>query len=275
MATKVIVRFNGITSAAPPHLSIGYIGSEHAFGFSETFWMNPGVAANVKTYIQTFFAPRRAGILPSNVKILDALMYTSGGGRGTPVPIGMSGIQPVSDQVNVAALVSTRHTTAPAQRRWWVHCLPDVFVQSGELYLTVAQAGQFQSYLTAMNGTQWLGLVQNSLQSVITISTNGLVTLPGVSPFSVGQLLRVTRTLDASKRRVGAQKFVASIGPLSNQFTLADWTLGATTGGSIFRPTYDFYTIGEGDGAHIERAGTKRVGRPFDLYRGRQPARRS
>lgn len=274
MATKVILRFNGLTTAAPPQSSIGYVGAQHAFGFSETFWKTAGTPAAIKVFTNNILAAARAQILPSNVKIVDALMYTAGGGRGTIIPIGRSGVQPASDQVNVAALVATRHTTAPAQRRWWVHCLPDNFVIEGELVLSNANAAWFRSYLDAMAATQWLGVVKNDLQSVITITSNGLVTLPGVSPFSVGQLLRVTRTLTADKRRKGAQKFVTAIGPGTNQFTLGDWTLGACTGGTIFRPTYDFYNVGDGDGPFVERAGTKRCGRPFGLYRGRQPVRR-
>jgi len=272
MATKIVLRLNGFTTAAPPQSSIGYTGAAHAFGTSESVWVSLVSDNAVKNYIRLTLGPARAGCLPSNVTLTDALMYTSAGGRGVPVPLGFVGTQPRSDQVNVAALMATRNPTAPAQRRWWLHCLPDIWVVDGELVVNAVQTGYIRNYLNAMQVGNWLGLVRNDLQSIVTISQAGLVSLAGASPYAVGQLLRVSRTLDANKRKRGAQKFVASVGPLANQFTLGDWTLGTCTGGSIFRPTYDFYSIGGGDGAYVERVGTKRVGRPFDLYRGRQPA---
>jgi hypothetical protein len=274
MATKIVLRFNGNTSSAPPQASIGYVGSSHAFGFSESCWRTSGTDAQTKTWIQAILAPRRAGLLPSNVTLTDALMYTAGGGRGVPIPLGFIGPQPRSDQVNVAILASTRHLTAPAQRRWWVHCMPDNWVVDGELVVTGLQTTYIRNYLDAMNESSWLGLVQNDLQSIITISAIGLVSLPGPSPYAVGQIVRVARTLTADKRRRGGNFFITAVGPGLNNFTLGNWTLGATTGGTIFRPTSDFYNISSGDGAFIERAGTKKVGRPFELYRGRQPVRR-
>jgi len=275
MATKVVLRFNGFTAAAPPHPIIGYTGTAHAFGFSEALWRTSGTDAQTTDWIRTQLAPARAFLLPSNVTLTDALLYTTGGGRGVPVPLGFVGSQPRSDQVNVAALCSTRHPTAPAQRRWWVHCLPDLWVIDGELHLTNVQATIFGGYLARMNESSWLGLIQNNLQTIISVSAAGLVSLPGPHVFTAGQLLRVTRTLNAAKRRVGGNYFVSSIGPGLNNLTLTNWNLGETTSGSLFRPTYDFYSMGGGSGTHVERAGTKRVGRPFDLYRGRQPANRA
>lgn len=274
MAVKTVVRFNGLTSAAPAHAILGYSGKQHAFGFSEHYWHSTGDVASAKTFFRNSYAPARAAILPANVTIVDALIYGDGAGRGVPVPIGTTGSQANSDQVNVAALCSSRHPSAPHQRRWWVHCLPDIWVQNGELHITVAQSLFFRTYFNVMMGTSWLGLVQNDLRDIVSVTTNGLVSLPGASPYSVGQLLRVVRTLDANNRRRGGQKFVGSVGPLTHQFTLNDWTFGATTGGQIFRPTYTFYSLGDGEGPFVERSGTKKVGRPFDLYRGRQPARR-
>jgi hypothetical protein len=275
MATKVILRFNGFTNPATPHSTIGYTGARHAFGFSESFWRSTGTTEQVKTFIRSDLAPARRMILPSNVTIVDALLYTSTGGRGIPVPLGMAGAQAVSDQANVGALCSTQHPSAPAQRKFWIHCLPDDFVIGGELSLTNVQATWMSVYLNRLGTTQWLGLVQNDLRDIITVSATGLVALPGVSPYNAGQLLRVTRTVAADGRRKGGQFFVSSVGPGDNNFTLGNWQLGATTSGKIFRPTYDFYDMNTGGNPFVERVGTKRVGRPFDLYRGRQPVKRS
>jgi len=274
MPMKAILRFNGSTQAQAPSAYIGYTGSAHSFGFSESIWRDSSDFNVVKNWIKNLVAPMRAGLLPSNVQIVDALIYATGDGQATEVPLGITGVQGLSDQADVALLISTRNSAAYAQRKWWLHCLPDDWVTSGELTLTQVRTAILAGYLSACNAGHWNGLVRNDLNSIVTISQAGLVSLPGPSPFAVGQLLRVTRALTEDKRRVGDELFVSSIGPLANQFTLGAWTLGACTGGQVFRPTYAYFSIGAGEGAFVERAGTREVGRPFGLYRGRSVAGR-
>jgi len=274
MAIKIVFHFNGVTDAASPWGDIGYTGDQHAFGFTESYWRDLTNAAAMVRWAKDEFAPARCALLPNQVKLTGATMYTDGGGRGVPVQIGRQGVAGSTDQVNIAALVSTRHSTAPVQRRWWIHCLPDSWVVGGELTLGVFTAQYWRIFFSAIAQTYWLGINYGNLSSILTVTDAGLVTLPGASPFAVGQYLQVNRTLDEEGKKKGGKFFVATVGPLPTQFTLANWTFGPTTGGQIFSPSYSLKNIGANEGPYVERVGSKRVGRPSNLYRGRQPVRK-
>lgn len=272
-ATKAILKFNGNTTAASPIPSLGYVGSSHAFGFSESVWRNGFTVAQMTTYLRTHLGPARAGLLPANVTLTGATIYEQTGGRGIDIPLGFRGANGTTDQVNVGVLCETSSPTASNQRRWWVHCVPDELVTLGEFSPGLFQTLPFRTYLDKMALGDWLGVDQNDLSTIVTVDATGLVTLTANSPFTVGQWLRVNRTFTAGKKKKGGKYMVESAGPLLTQFKFADWDLGATTGGTVYRPTYSFYNIGGGTGPYIVRAGTRRVGRPFTLYRGRQPVR--
>jgi len=273
VATKAVLKFNGNTTAANAQPSIGYVGDSHAFGFTESIWRNGMTVQQTVTYLRTHLGPARANLLPANVKLTGATLYGQNGGRGVDVPLGFAGSFGTTDQVNVGVLLETRHDTAIAQRRWWIHCIPDELVRLGEFAPTLFDSATFRNYLDKMSLGDWLGIDQNDLSTIMTVDETGLVTLAGNSPFAVGQWLRVNRTFTEAKQKRGGRFMVESVGPLLTQFKFASWTLGKTTGGLVYRPTYSFYNIGGGDGPYIVRAGTRRVGRPFALYRGRQPAR--
>lgn len=273
---KSVLKFEGNTEASSSQPSIGLVARSHALGFTESFWWDLATAAGVANRLRTIVAPARARILPQQISLIGATLYSEGTGRGIEVPLDFGGFSVGStDQVNVAGLVETRHGTAPNQRRWWLHALPDNWVTLGELRIPVAEAVKIRTYFDAISDAFWLGIAQTNLSSILTVSAAGLVTLSAASPFAVGQQLQVNRTLLTSGLKKGGKYFVFSVGPLATQFTLEQWDLGATTGGKIFLPTPTFYNIGNGEGPYLVRAGTKRVGRPFSLYRGRQPVRRT
>lgn len=273
MASKIVFKFNGHTTAAPPQTSIGYVGAEHAFGFSEHVWLNTDDLVAIRTYCQLQYAPTRSSLLPANVTIIGATAYILGTGRGIDIPLGYTGQQGTQDQVNVGILCESRNPSAVNQRRWWVHCLPDEMVTSGEFRPTGAQALQVSLYFAAMGVGYWLGQTRSNLMDIVNISATGLVSLGVNHPYAVGQFLRINRTLTETGKRFGGLFQVATSGPLASQFTLASWTAGETLGGQIFQESFSLKSLAEGDGPYVVRAGTKRVGRPFDLYRGRQSAR--
>jgi hypothetical protein len=275
MAIKVVLQFNGVTDASASMPLIGFTGDAHAFGFTESYWRDLTNSAAVVRWLKDEVGPARARLLPSQVKLTSALMYTSGGGRGVVVPIGIQGTAGSTDQVNIGALASTRHSTAAVQRRWWLHCLPDSWVIGGELSISLFQAQAISMFFSSISQAYWLGIVRGNLQTMLTVTAAGLVTLAGNSPYAVGQQLQVNRTLTTDGRRKGGKFIVSAVGPLASQFTLGGWEFGATTGGQIFQPSYQLYNIGANEGPYIERVGSKRVGRPLNLYRGRQSVRRT
>lgn len=273
VATRAILKFNGATIAANPRPSIGYVGSSHAFGFSESIWRNGLTIPQTVTYLKNHLGPARASLLPVNASLTSATLYSDTGGGGVDVPLGFTGTQGTTNVVNDAILCETRNAAAPIQRRWWVHCVPDEWVTQGELRIDLIDSMIIQLYLSKMALGDWVGVVQNDLKDIVTITAQGLVTLSTNQPYAVGQHVRVTRTLNSSKKKVGGDFMVSTVGPLLTQFTLALWNKGDCTGGKVYRPTYDYYSLGANEGPYVVRGGTRRIGRPFELYRGRQPAR--
>lgn len=275
MAIKVIMKFEGLTNESDSSESIGLIGKRHQFGFTESVWQASNDLALCKTNLRNRLAPARALLLPLQVKLAYATLYTATSGRGIDFQLGFNGPSANAgiNTANDAMLCETRKATAAVQRKWWVHCLPDGWLQFGELRLTPAQIGLVRAYFDALNDWSWLGLIRNDLQTVKTIDETGLVTLAVNQPFAVGQFVRISRTLNEQGKKKGGNFMVESIGPLLQQFKLKDWTFGPTTGGTVFRPSYDFMDIGADEGPYVNRGGTRRVGRPFEQYRGRQSAR--
>jgi hypothetical protein len=274
MSSKIVFKFNGHTTAAPPQASIGYVGAEHSFGFSEHTWLNTDDLVAIKSYCQIQYGPTRTALLPSNITLIGATVYLSGTGRGIDIPLGFQGQTGTQDQVNVGILCESRNPSAVNQRRWWVHALPDEMLTNGEFRPTVAQALSVSLYFAAMGVGYWLGQSRSNVQEIVTISNTGLVSLAVNHPYAVGQFLKINRTVNASGKQFGGTFQVATVGPLATQFTLASWNGGDCLGGTIFQESFSLKSFAEGDGPYVVRAGTKRVGRPFDLYRGRQSVKR-
>jgi hypothetical protein len=284
MGVKCVIHCDGITTPGfATGLSIpsggislgeiGYSGQPHSFGFTESFWRDSDSIPAARTFVKNTFGPARAGVLPSQGYVRSATLYAAGSGRGIEVPLGYQGTAPSTDQVNVALLMATRHGSAPVQRRWWLHSIPDDWVIGGELQAPLAVSQRIRTYFDAINTCWWLGLVRNNETEIANVTDQGVVTLKVNQPYAVGQFVTVSRTLKTNGKRAGGKFMVSAVGPLLSQFTLALWDKGATTGGRAFVPSYIFYLIGAGDGAFVERAGTRRVGRPGKQYRGRQSAR--
>lgn len=276
MTQRCVIRFNGTTTPSSPHTAIGFSGSDHSFGFSESHWLAGDTTfLQAKNWLRNKYGPTRKYLLPSQCRMVDALVYADGDGQGAIVPLGIVGAGGPTDQPNVAMLCTSSSPVAAAQRHWWVHCLPDAFVQNGELALTNLQAESVQDYFNALKETAWYGLTRTGLVKVRTISAAGLVTADAVHTFVVGDTVRITRTVTPDSRQHGYEGVVSAIGPLPTQLTLTGWTLGDTVRGKMFKPDFGFISMGSGNGPIAVRSGTKRVGRPFGAFRGRQPVRRS
>jgi len=275
MAFKVVVLFNGSTTGDNffPGLP-GQGGVTHPFGFSEGYVTSTGSFDSEVAFLRTQLGPKRAAILPPSTRIIGARFYQPGGGRAQPVALSLPGTSNTTGLANKAVLCTSNNANAAVPRQWWVHNMPDAQVVGGEFQPSNFFLGRFTAYLDAIGQASWMGLVRTSNINVVTINAAGLVTCAGVHAFAVGQFVTLSKTLLESGQKFGGLFRVSTVGPLSSQLTLLDWDQGAATGGNMYLKNLTPYVIGASGRPLVNRAGTRRVGRPFDLYRGRSSRRR-
>lgn len=156
--------------------------------------------------------------------------------------------------------VSTRNT-----RRSYLRCIPDQFVVFGEYTPDNNFASAVMAYISALGSFRFRGKnLASATATVLTITAGGLVTLSAVSPFTVGDKIKYKFQGD---RATGPYQ-VVSIGPLANQFSISGWTAGDDFSGA-FTATGYIYPQVDPDKTVPVKTGTRKVGRPFDGFRGR------
>lgn len=155
--------------------------------------------------------------------------------------------------------------------------MPDAQVSKGEFAPDMGYANAMATYLQAMAQTSYLSQVPSNVMVIATVTDQGVVNFTANHPYNVGQWIVVRRTTQATTgRRVGGSFQVSAVGPGSTQLTLAGWNKGATAGGKTWIPVGTLATVGAaGAMPLVRRGGTRRVGRPSGLYRGRASARRA
>lgn len=276
MATKVVMLINGVTDKAAPNSSIKYAGGQHAFGASESFWSTLSIGSALYAKLDAL-AIARAAILPKQCVILGFRLYNDGTGVGTIRQSGLTSSFYTLNTANDALLIRTGQVGTGSQRHFWLHYLPDGQTQNGEFTPDVVYAAVLKNYLDNLAANfSWYSQVRSNFTKIVTISAAGLVTFAGANPFAVGQFVTISRAFETATHRFrGGLYQVQTVGPLANQCTLLGWQFGACTNGAAWQRSRSIGSLGSGDGLTVERAGTKKVGRPFDLYRGRQTRRKA
>lgn len=115
-----------------------------------------------------------------------------------------------------------------------------------------------------------LSYPESIIQGITPQGDDGLVLLEPNNTFSVGQFVRILRTLNANKRKIGGRYRVKALGIGANAFIIEGWDGGITTGGSVRRDEIFFPTISD---ARVVRITMGKIGRPSGGYVGRRSAR--
>lgn len=275
MPTKVILLINGQNPLSASIPALGTVGQAHSWGCSESFWYNGGISATLTNLLRTQVGPGRAGLLAQGAQVLGARLYQDGAGRGVTVPLGFPGIWPSINVAQDALLCSTTDPAVNPQRKFWLHAVPDGQIVFGEFNPIAQYVTNLTYYLAVLsNSGQWRSIIRNNLIGIVSVTSAGLVTFTGNNPFAVGQQITITRVLMPDGRRFGGKFTVATVGPLATQITITGWPQLAGLGGQAYVASYGLRSLGNGSGIIVERAGIKKLGRPFDLYRGRKSVRR-
>lgn len=159
--------------------------------------------------------------------------------------------------------------------------VPDGQVEEGEFAPTTSYRQALLDFFGQLSLFQFRSLDKtDGLVGIISITPNTVAPLDRATVYTdapyaltVGNRVKILRTLDASKRQVGGV-FTMHEGIDATHFSINGWTLGPTVGGKARRNATIWCTYSVPDNLYGGVVTTKKVGLPSNRYRGRASKRR-
>lgn len=281
MAIKTVILFQEVTTPGADADRVGYVGRAHIAGWSEmVYWYRDDDVGNLIAELKTGTSPgigllpARAGLLSPNQTIVGVRLYKGGAGRGQLVSAQYPGNWGGTKDIPQLALsIRGGSVNYGVSRLATLRGIPDDQVSNGEFSPSLQFANRLGNYFRSLSQWGFRALKPTIVRyKIATISSAGLVTLDLPNVFATENKVRVLGAMDAYGRKRSFDGFVSSVGPLPNQFSLASWTLGERTKGVVFIPDYDTFPLDRVLSV-ANRITTRRVGRPFEQYRGRRSRR--
>lgn len=285
MIFKVVVLFELTTARGASIPPLRTAGAQRQAGWSESFWISVPSYAELWKKLMTGpmgqmnygYLPLRADLLTSNALIVGVRVYEDGSGKGQLRAVSFRGTNAESDgdipQLSLLCHVAIGGTNKV--RRMTLRGIPDNVVRGGEFNPPDGVYSQklinYGRCLLVLGS--WVN-VTSSGQPLVSISDAGLIQLDGV-PLSgaIGQSYSLRTIRIATGVYVSEDLAVTAKNDPANQCTVAGWTHGAGTGGTIRRHLFELHDY-TADTFTVVRVVTRQVGRPFSGYRGRASKRR-
>lgn len=173
-----------------------------------------------------------------------------------------------------AALCQCRVAGTPTIKKFWLHNLPDDWVSKAAIVAT--RKNQIRTVIDAYSafGFQVRYSVLNApTVEVLSITDQGVVTCLGAHQAAANNKVTLLRCRDVNGR---PQRGVYVVSAVANAttLTLAHWPGNVVArSGKIRMQQFAYGTAVSLGEAGLIRGGSRKVGRPFFLLRGRAPAR--
>jgi len=252
--------------------------SAHIAGWSETVWDDSG---NVGIGALADLATKRALMLPISAKIVGyrVQQFTIVGNQLVPGGTASGAFNfpgnpiYVTDLPQVAVQLKAQAAGAPNTRRFTLRGMPDDIMRGGEYQPDAGFAGKMTQYtdMLVTGGWDFVGrdLSQASVR-ILGILARVVTTQNPMVGAAVGDFVRLLKVRDENRRPVTGTYAIETI--LGNAYTLRnlDPDVKAGASGRIRRDLIAFRAIGS---VEVARALVKKVGRPFEQYRGRRSSR--
>lgn len=250
--------------------------SVHVGGWSESFWtlLNPS-AYNPLWFVQQ---QKRANLLPSSAKVVGfrTQVYTISGNKllpggatsgrqNLPGSLGSS-----ADLPQVALMLNCSAQGAPNQSRMILRGMPDPIMIGGEYQPFPAFSGLVTQFVNSMIGFNF-GFIGRDLSQasvrVLKIAAN-IITVEAIpaTGLAVGDFVRLHRVFDVNGLPVKGAFVVTAIAGLNINVQGLNATVNDPSG-TLRR---DLLTFLPYQSISPIRAVVKKVGRPFEQYRGRR-----
>lgn len=280
MAIKVVMVFQQTTNEGSFNPELNLAGRAHIGGWTEhVIWPSDSVDQLMQALTAPFagrpgLLPSRASILNGNGTILGVRLYQGGAGRGQFRAVAFSGDAGIGDIPQMSLLCTIGVANSPTVRRFTLRGINDSAVVGGEANLGPELAGDIKAYGQALGNFAALTDDVVTTYPVFGISGAGLVTLNNVNnPFLKNDIVAFRQVVvTATGERVGGKFVIDSVGPENNQFKVADWTAGPARKGDVRKPTKSVKMM-DSSTFTVSRIVSRKVGRPFELYRGRRSKR--
>jgi hypothetical protein len=275
---KISTLFNGSSNAV-----------KSVFGFSETWYTDRPADQAVQIY-KTTIAQKRIALLPEDVSIYGyRVQPATAGARSYTVlekddlegPAANGGANVPQD----AALCRVFGTVDGVVKRFWVHCLPDSFINTGGFDAALGVEELLRAYITSVIAAGFKIRFQDTTapsSDILSVAADGTCVL--VNPLAgavVGAKISILHARDRYGRGVRGIFRVSNVGYIdTSHFTIYHWP-GAEIFNSGKARLVSYRTCPcnplprkGGIPDPIIRPGVRKCGRPFGQLRGRVSARR-
>jgi len=254
----------------------------HAAGWSEGWWANLQLPSSHEFLRR--YAEKRATLLPSQAAIIGfRLAYYDISGnallpKGTQTGkfryVGASTLHCDLPQVALELNASTQG--GPNTTRFVLRGMPDDVMKRGEYDPPRAFSTRMNAFMeflvSASANLGWIGRnIGATTVRINSITDAGLVTTDGDAGGTPGvSWLRILRCRDTQGANVSAAYRILTH-PTATTYTIAGWEGQTVEASGLARiDTVQFFDV---NGVKIGRAIVRKVGRPFESYRGRASKR--
>lgn len=253
--------------------------SPHSAGWTESFWRE-GTTTTDDQRIRDL-AQARARLLPLEASIIGFRLgfYTLSGNKILPSGTstgkfqyaGVSGAH--TDLPQVALEMSGKTSGGANSSRFTMRGMPDEIMVNGEYQPGTGFKGSVTRFITKLTGDAWQFLGRDIAQPagrVLSIAA-GIMTLDADIGVAAGDYVRLLRVFDEDEKSIqGAYRVTAVAG--GTTLTLAGFDPAVVVANSGLArkdlvKLFPFTTV------QPSRAVVRKVGRPFESYRGRRSKR--
>lgn len=250
----------------------------HKGGWSETYWWIGSEAPNVAL---TDWSAARAPLLPKGCRIIGARVqsYTLVGGHLVAGGTNATQIQRAGnaafdqDLPQVSLGLVGRSGSSPNTRRFTLRGIPDAMMKFGEYQPEPGYKGWMTRFLNMVASGGWgfpgRDLTKPSIK-IVSLGNSVLKVEDGAS-FAVGDYVRLLKVKDINGKPVTGAYRISVKADASLTLENIDPNITCKNVGRARNDATAFFQIAD---VQIGRAMVRKVGRPFEQYRGRRSKRR-
>lgn len=255
------------------HIFTQVTGKRRTGGWSET-WYFDGTEREAELAGNSL-SKKRAALLSSAAAIV-AQRIQEVGGRGkttTSNDIGILGSDSDIPQMAVQCFCLGQGVTN--KKIFQLRGIPDGLVVEGDFSPSLAWNGAFSAYSGSLLANNIRFRAKNLALpqvAVVSIADNGTFSLGGPLTFAVGARIDISRCKTTTGvARSGSYYVGTATSATAGVFT--DWPGGTVQLKGKARVNAIVYPLVARGSAEVVKIGTRKVGRPFDLYHGRASSR--